>query len=194
MPRAMMALSEIQTYDRTASQTSKAEWFGWREALMARKPTNSDVEDAGVIQLPGAAPSEVIEVGPRVQPDKGFPRIIQNYYFGEHVGDLRELDSGSDPVGPAADQCYKYVIENQAVDLTWNASIATNPPGCVFLSSATIEKEQGKPGVATFVICCEKGDDNKCKNCATVVTLTLTPPGGGNRPVTKQVKVFCRKT
>ncbi len=157
---------------------------------MAEKSRGKGKSEQEIIELDGADNEEIVFDGvSREDLRTAAPKIIQNYHFGDEFGGTIGDFASSDPVGPAADQCYKFEIVNNAIDLTWNATITTNPADCVFLSSAVIEKENRKPGKATFVICCEKKDDGKCKNCSTVVTLTVSK---GQRSVTKQVKVFCR--
>ena len=158
---------------------------------MAQARKGKEVREDVVIKLAGAETPDILAVEPTYLADKliRIPQIIHNYDFAGEIGRILRSPVSSEPVGPAADQCYKFEIENNAIDLTWNATIATAPPGCVFLSSAVIEKEAGQPGKATFVICCQKRDDGKCKDCATVVTLTVSK---GVRTVTKQVKIFCR--
>ncbi len=143
-----------------------------------------------IIELEGADDDELLDSDFLAEElTVASPKIIQNYTFRDQFAVADSAAASSEPVGPAADQCYRFEIINNAIDLTWNATITTNPNGCVFLSSAVIEKENGKKGKATFVICCEKKDDGKCKDCSTIVTLTVSK---GRRSITKQVKVFCR--
>ncbi|GEM_PF-5986280 len=142
---------------------------------------------AATVSLPGAE-----DTGPALTPheDEGGPRqVIYNYGEATFAGGPRGGLASSDPVGPAADQCYRFEIVNNAIDPTWNANITANPGNCVYLASAVIEKERNQPGKATFVVCCEKQDDGKCKDCATTVTLTLTK---AQRSVSKIVRIFCQ--
>ena len=157
---------------------------------MAEKSKGKDSAEQEIITLDGGEGQEPLVGDVPEVPITPGPKIIQNYYFqdellGAPIGDL----ASSEPVGPAGDQCYRFEIVNNAIDLTWNATIATDRANCVFLSSAVIEKENRKPGKATFIICCEKQDDGKCKTCATIVTLTVSKK---RQSVTKKVKVFCR--
>ncbi|MEQ8353975.1 MAG: hypothetical protein RH942_00445 [Kiloniellaceae bacterium] len=157
---------------------------------MADKSKGRNKDGNDTIRLDGAEGDELVLADIAAdRPRAAAPKIIQNYYFKDDLGAGDIAFASSEPVGPAGDQCYRFEIVNNAIDLTSNASITTKPGNCVFLSSAVIEKENGKPGKATFIICCEKETDGKCKDCATVVTLTVTT---GGRNVTKQVKVFCR--
>ena len=91
-----------------------------------------------------------------------------------------------EPVGPAADQCFKYVINNDAIEEDWTADLFTTDK-CAHLSSGTVEA-----GSATFVVCCTK-EDGKCKDCVGKVTLELKNEDGQIQ-LQKKVTITCRKS
>ncbi len=95
---------------------------------------------------------------------------------------LGGCDTGSDaanPIGPAKDQCWKFVFKREEFRgaPNFDCFISATREGCVELASCTIDD-----GVATYAVCCKKDASGNCRNCKTVVGLTVTRddvPGGG---------------
>ncbi len=65
----------------------------------------------------------------------------------------------AEPVGNAADQCYKYIIEDKNITED-HIGEGGGFAECVYLQSVAIVA-----GKATFVVCCRKKDNGKCKDC-----------------------------
>jgi hypothetical protein len=107
------------------------------------------------------------------------------------AGGCASHGTAADPIGPAKDQCWKYVFEREEFKAAANfdCRISSALEGCVELASCTVED-----GRATFAICCKKDADGDCKNCRTVVELTVRRADvSGATEFPKNVLVKCVK-
>ncbi len=125
------------------------------------------------------------------------PEIVQNYVFKRHFGQIEAEFSSSTPVGPAADQCWLFTIENNRITNNQKQvprqSEKIQKGNCVKVTSRTLELAQGgKPGKASWVICCKKDDKNKCHDCTTAVNLQVQVPDLNKpNPIMKSVVISC---
>ena len=156
---------------------------------MSREYHDCDEEEFG---FPVDQDSEPIQRQP-VQ----SPEIIQNYMFERHFVQLETGIYSSTPVGPASDQCWLFTIEDNRIFKVGNniptQSEQIKPGNCAKVTSRTLELAQGgKPGKASWVICCRKDEDGKCKDCTAAVNLQVQVLDGNKpNPIVKPVVLSC---
>ncbi len=132
----------------------------------------------------------------QIQPVQS-PEIVQNYKFERHFAQLETGIYSSTPVGPASDQCWLFTIEDNRITNNGRnvpkQSEVMRPRNCVKVASRTLELAQGgKPGKASWVICCRKDEDGKCLDCTAAVNLEVQVPDRNQpNPIKKSVIVSC---
>ena len=89
------------------------------------------------------------------------------------------------PFGSPSEQCWQFTIKNKDIKGDKHTAELADDSNCVFLQSAAIED-----GEATFVVCCKKQENGKCKDC--IAKPQLQVKDGTKFIATKNVSITCR--
>ena len=90
------------------------------------------------------------------------------------------------PQGPAGDQAYTITIEDSRIAADAAISHMFDPSNCVKVQSSAVTA-----GEAVVVVQCLK-DGDKCKECETTASVTVTAKGGA-LVATEKTKINCHR-
>jgi len=138
------------------------------DSLQSRLELTANVDQI-VSQLKAAISYPIVSSLPRI-PEEGA------LFFGIRA---------ATPIGSPSEQCWQFTIKNKNIKGGKHTAELANDGDCVFLQSGAVED-----GEATFVVCCKKQDNGKCKDCTA--TPQLQVKYGNKFIATKDVSITCR--
>ena len=106
-------------------------------------------------------------------------------------GERKESAVAGDPTGTAAEQCYKFVVEDSRITGKSDMYIS-GANECVYMASGV-----PSDGKAVFVVCCRKrkvGNKEVCKECRADFNLVVVPdPQKPSDPkIRRDGTIFCK--